>query len=142
MQREVGAYVGGELVIVIDCARLDRAADFWCTVLGYVRAGEAAENDRYQGLIPVDGVGIEVLLQRVPDRKVAKNRIHIDLRTANLQAEVQRALDAGARLVTDQPFDEDGWLWHVLIDPDANEFCVLQPPATYRGKESRPHQAD
>ena len=130
MQREVGAYVGGELVMVIDCARLDRSADFWCTMLGYVRAAEAADDDRYQRLLPADGVGIEVLLQRVPDGKLVKNRLHLDLRTAHLQAEVQRALDAGASLVSDEPLEEDGWRWHVLTDPDANEFCVLQPPPT------------
>jgi len=65
----------------------------------------------------------------VSDPKVAKNRLHLDLRTADLDAEVQRALDTGATLVTAAPIEEYGWRWHVLTDPDANEFCVLQPPA-------------
>ena len=34
----------------------------------------------------------------------------------------------GARRVTDQPIEEYGWAWHVLADPDGNEFSVLQPP--------------
>ncbi|WP_410788724.1 VOC family protein [Kribbella sp. C-35] len=34
----------------------------------------------------------------------------------------------GARLVTEEPVVEAGWVWHVLADPDGNEFCVLQPP--------------
>ncbi len=33
----------------------------------------------------------------------------------------------GLRL-TNEPVHEGGWLWHVLADPDGNEFCVLQPP--------------
>jgi hypothetical protein len=26
---------------------------------------------------------------------------------------------------------EAGWQWHILADPDGNEFCVLQPPASH-----------
>ena len=33
-----------------------------------------------------------------------------------------------ATLITDQAVTEDGWRWHILADPDGNEFCVLQPP--------------
>ena len=33
-----------------------------------------------------------------------------------------------ATLLTSEPDTEDGWLWHILADPDGNEFCVLQPP--------------
>lgn len=122
------AYAGGELVVVIDCARLERAADFWCSMLGYVRAGDAVEGSRYLSLLPRDDAGIEVLLQRVGDAKLVKNRVHLDLRTADLEAEVQRARDAGAAVVTGVPIEEYGWRWHVLTDPDGNEFCVLQPP--------------
>jgi predicted enzyme related to lactoylglutathione lyase len=38
----------------------------------------------------------------------------------------------GARRVTADPIEEYGWIWHVLADPDGNEFCVLQPPADPR----------
>ena len=34
----------------------------------------------------------------------------------------------GATLLTREPVTEDGWSWHILADPDGNEFCVLQPP--------------
>ncbi|MGZ0149537.1 VOC family protein [Kribbella sp. WER1] len=118
-------YSHGELVVVVDVADLDRAADFWTAVLGYVRAGEPSS---YQTLLPSDGAGIEVLLQRVADRKQSKNRVHLDLRTADLDAEVARVLALGARQLTEEPIHEDGWSWHVLTDPDENEFCVLQPP--------------
>jgi predicted enzyme related to lactoylglutathione lyase len=67
----------------------------------------------------------------VPEASNEKNRVHLDLRTADLDAEVQRVRDAGARLVTTSPIDEGGWRWHVLTDPDGNEFCVLQPPAVH-----------
>ena len=119
-------YPHGELVIVIDCSDLDRSAAFWSAVLGYA-AGEPATGS-YRSLGPESGAGIEMLLQRVPDVKHQKNRLHLDLRTPDLEAEVSRVRELGAALLTRQPVAEDGWLWHILADPDGNEFCVLQPP--------------
>jgi predicted enzyme related to lactoylglutathione lyase len=125
-------YLNGEMVIVIDCSDLDGAARFWAGVLGY-QAGPPGDSPggsgRYRGLQPESGVGIDVLLQRVPDAKSQKNRLHLDLRTPDLGAEVSRVLGLGATLLTSEPVAEDGWLWHILADPDGNEFCVLQPPA-------------
>ena len=119
-------YPHGELVIVIDCADLDRSAAFWSAALGYTAS--PAGTGPYRGLEPESGAGIDVLLQRVPDVKGQKNRLHLDLRTPDLDAEVRRVLGLGATLLTSEPVTEDGWLWHILADPDGNEFCVLQPP--------------
>jgi predicted enzyme related to lactoylglutathione lyase len=120
-------YPNGELVIVIDCSDLDRSARFWADVLGYT-AGLPGTGP-YRGLTPESGAGIDLLLQRVPDAKGQKNRLHLDLRTPDLETEVRRVVGLGARLLTREPVTEDGWLWHILADPDGNEFCVLQPPA-------------
>ena len=123
-------YPQGEVVVVLDCADLKRAADFWCAVLGH-RAGPDVSRI-YLSLFPENGGGPELLLQKVPERKSAqKNRVHLDLRTPDLEAEVQRVVAAGATMLTDGPIDEGGWRWHVLADPDGNEFCVLQPPAEH-----------
>lgn len=90
----------------------------------------------YQGLIPADGPGAEVLLQQVPDEKRQKNRLYLDLRTPELEPEVRRVLSIGASLLTEEPMQESGWRWgwrwQVLADPDSNEFCVVQPPDSYR----------
>ena len=109
MHREPSPYLRGELVVVIDCSDLDRSAHFWTGVLGYVRDGVAT--GRYQSLLPADGQGAEVLLQFDP--------------------ELHRLLRLGARALTEEPVSEAGWRWHILADPDGNEFCVLQPPASY-----------
>ena len=119
-------YPHGELVIVIDCADLDRSAAFWSAVLGYTAS--PAATGPYRSLEPESGAGIDVLLQRVPDVKGQKNRLHLDLRTPDLDGEVRRVLGLGATLLTSEPIIEDGWSWHILADPDGNEFCVLQPP--------------
>lgn len=127
MHRRPHPYRHGELVIVLDCADLDRSADFWTAVLGYVP--DVTASATYRALIPSGGDGIEILLQRVPEVKAQKNRLRLDLRTADLQREVQRVMDLGATVLTDEPVAEEGWRWHILADPDGNEFCVLQPPA-------------
>jgi predicted enzyme related to lactoylglutathione lyase len=129
MRREPLPYLHGELVVVIDCSSLERSAHFWAAALGYVREGDPA--GRYQSLLPADGTGAEVLLQKVPESKNAKNRVHLDLRTRDLAAETGRLAALGARVLTAQPVSEHGWRWHILADPDGNEFCVLQPPAGY-----------
>ena len=96
-------------------------------MLGYT-ASPAGDRAPYRGLQPDSGAGIDVLLQWVPDIKREKNRLHLDLRTPDLDAEVRRVLDLGATLLTSEAVTEDGWFWHILADPDGNEFCVLQPP--------------
>jgi predicted enzyme related to lactoylglutathione lyase len=121
------AYRGGELVVVIDCSDLDRSAQFWSAVLGY-EPGRVTTGP-YRSLQPQPPLaGIEVLLQRVPEPKQQKSRLHLDLRTADLDAEAARVTGLGATRLTAGPIAEDGWRWHVLADPDGNEFCVLQPP--------------
>jgi predicted enzyme related to lactoylglutathione lyase len=115
------------LVVVVDCADLDRSATFWCGVLGYERE-PGNPSATYRSLLPPGGDGVELLLQRVVEPKTAKNRVHLDLRVPDLSAEVTRVTALGARVLTDAPIEEDGWSWHVLADPDGNEFCVLRPP--------------
>ena len=53
MPHKPHTYLRGELVVVIDCSDLGRAADFWTSVLGYVR--EPQGSGRYQSLVPADG---------------------------------------------------------------------------------------
>ena len=118
-----------ELAIVLDYADLKRSATFWCGVLGY--RAEFSSPGRYQSLLPPDGNGIELLLQRVPEPKTTKTRLHLDLRVPDLEAETTRVTALGARRLTTAPIEEDGWTWHVLADPDGNEFCVLQPPPVH-----------
>lgn len=120
---------GGHLAIVLDCADLHRAAEFWSAALGYVRVGET--DGPYQALVPADGRGIELLLQRVPEAKTSKSRLHLDLRTRDLEGEVERIVALGATQLTAEAVVEAGWRWHVLADPDGNELCVLEPPSSY-----------
>jgi hypothetical protein len=69
-------------------------------------------------------VAPDILFVKVPDHKVSKNRLHLDLRPADQQAEVDRLLALGA---TPADIGQGDTRWVVLADPEGNEFCVLQP---------------
>jgi hypothetical protein len=64
------------------------------------------------------------LFAKVPERKIAKNRMHIDLAAPDRETEVARLLELGATRVADM--NEWGYEWTVLQDPEGNEFCVAQ----------------
>jgi hypothetical protein len=63
----------------------------------------------------------------VPEGKVVKNRVHLDLRPHDSMAkEVDRMLALGA---TEQRFvEEENSFWTIMLDPEGNEFCVLRGP--------------
>lgn len=60
-------------------------------------------------------------LHRVPESRVGKNRVHLDLSTDDLAGQVDRISGLGATVV--RRFDEGGWV--VLADTDGNQFCVI-----------------
>ncbi|HWG01955.1 MAG TPA: VOC family protein [Trebonia sp.] len=82
-------YLNGHLVVVLDCRDLERSVRFWSRALGYTSEREpGAATGTYLSLLPPDdahGRGLEILLQRTQDDKAAKNRLHLDLRTRDLQ---------------------------------------------------------
>jgi Glyoxalase-like domain len=61
----------------------------------------------------------------VPEGKVVKNRVHLDLLPTNRSRneEVERLLGIGATLVEDHR-KADGAGWVTLADPEGNEFCL------------------
>jgi len=69
--------------LVLDCHDPEVLADFWTAALGYVRLGAAGN---YVLLVDPDRTGPKLLLQRVPEAKSAKNRMHIDIVTADITA--------------------------------------------------------
>jgi hypothetical protein len=73
---------------------------------------------------PEDGVSPGILFLRVPEPKLVKDRLHIDLRPEDQAAEVARAEAMGATRVDIGQGDDVSWV--VLADPDGNEFCILR----------------
>lgn len=79
------------------------------------------ENEGWYVITELPG-GLRLSFQKVSDPTPGKNRIHLDLTTADPAAEVDRLLQAGATKVADHEID--GFTWVVLADPDGNQFCV------------------
>jgi predicted enzyme related to lactoylglutathione lyase len=119
--------VAAKLGLVVDCLDPDRLGAFWAEALGYVQAGSAGS---YALLLPAAGDGPKLLLQRVPEAKAGKNRVHFDIDAADIEAEAARLGGLGAHRVSDAPMSEHGTSWIVLADPEGNEFCVCDGGAT------------
>ena len=135
-------------------------SSFWRDVLGYVhpappgvelpadadplaawddfleRAGVPAdERNRASAIQDPDGLGPRVFFQQVPEGKVAKNRVHLDVRAAPglvgeermavLEAECHRLVGLGAARVQRYEPDPPMGLGHIVMtDPEGNEFCL------------------
>ncbi|MFC0042706.1 VOC family protein [Actinomadura rayongensis] len=112
-----------DLVWVLDCADPAALAPFWADLLGWTVRGDGG---RYEAVLDADGE-TRMLLQRVPEPKTVKNRMHLDLRVSDMDVWLPRALGLGASVVRG-PFDDEGWLTTVLADPQGNEFCLIVPP--------------
>jgi predicted enzyme related to lactoylglutathione lyase len=109
------------IALVLDCADPERLAEFWGPALGYVSLGEAGA---YVVLLPDGKPGPKLLLQRVPEPKAVKNRMHLDIETADIAAEAARLEALGARRAQPDELHEHGTTWIVMADPEGNEFCV------------------
>ncbi len=111
--------------IDVDSADPRRAADFWQEALGWRRTHESDQEVVLEPPAgsPEDGVSPDILFLRVPEGKTVKNRLHLDLRPDDQQAELARLLALGARRA-DVGQDETSWI--VLQDPEGNELCLLR----------------
>ncbi len=123
----------------IQCLNIDTAdpaglASFWESALGWRRTHEQDDEVVLEPPAgsPEDGVVPDLLFARVPEEKIVKNRLHLDLRPIDQAAEVARLESLGARRVdVGQGADVT---WVVMADPHGNEFCVLRPlPPELRG---------
>lgn len=119
--------------ITVDCVHPASIARFWAAALeGYeVAPYDAAELERLRSMgldDPEDDPSVLVQgpearprlwFQRVPEPKTVKNRVHLDLRADDITSEVARLVSLGAVVVEER--DDD---FHVMRDPEGNEFCI------------------
>ena len=136
--------------VVFDCADPDKLAEFWAVALGYKLeeppTGFATWPDYLKSLqIPEDewggasiedpeGKGPRIYFQLVPEGKIVKNRLHLDLNTgggrgnplevrkSRIEAEAARLIGFGAKII--RVGEEYDGFWIVMGDPEGNEFCL------------------
>ena len=103
---------------------------FWSRLLERPLADDDKPGDP-EALIADPAGGPALLFVRVEEGKMAKNRLHLDLKPKGRTRaeEVERALALGARLLDDRT-RPDGGGWVVLADPEGNEFCVERAAST------------
>jgi predicted enzyme related to lactoylglutathione lyase len=106
--------------VVIDCHDCDSLAEFWAAVLGGTPVRESPE---WVAVVMADG-STTVSFQQVPEAKVGKNRVHLDVLVTDLEQGAARCVELGATQVTDRRVDPIGD-FIVLLDPEGNEFCVV-----------------
>ncbi|MDX6206731.1 MAG: hypothetical protein QOF39_2788 [Frankiales bacterium] len=113
--------------IVVDCADPQALAQFWCAVLGWVVTEAEADvvEVRPEGTDARTSIVPSLLFIRVPEAKTGKNRLHLDVNTfdSDQGAELERLLGLGA---TPVDVGQGEQRWHVLADPEGNEFCLLR----------------
>ena len=138
-----------QVQVTFDCAEPERVARFWCEVLGYVvppppegfaswddfnRALPPEQQDSAFACVDPTGVGPRLFFQRVPECKVVKNRVHLDVRAGTglvgderlsaLEAERDRLVDLGASCVRVMRADGINESCIVMQDVEGNEFCL------------------
>ena len=106
--------------VVVDATDPARLGRWWAEVLDY-RILREAPNELVIGAEGDDGPAI--VFTAVTEPKSGKNRLHLDLRPTDRDAEVERLVNMGARHVDIGQTTEVAWI--VLADPEGNEFCVL-----------------
>jgi predicted enzyme related to lactoylglutathione lyase len=119
--------------LVIDAADPSRLASFWAAALGWqLEADEPDEAEVLPAGFDYPGAAaLPLVFVPVPESKITKNRIHLDLATTSAEhqaAEVDRLLALGAVRVD---IGQGQVPWEVMADPEGNEFCVLEPRDIY-----------
>lgn len=139
--------MGRRLQIAIDCSDPARLAAFWAEVLSYTpvdppggheswiefSVGEAHDpGEQWMMIADPEGRGPTVLFHRVPEPKIVKNRLHLDVWPPRVdpeadvhhvvETEVAKLVGLGATRLRTR--DDDGEFYVVMQDPEGNEFCV------------------
>lgn len=119
--------------LCVDCAEPERLARWWAEVLGW----QVTVDDEDEAWVSPGSGDLTggMLFLRVPEDKTVKNRLHLDLRPtdgSSQEAELERLLSLGATRVDVGQRDAS---WHVLADPDGNEFCLLRSTPTELAEE-------
>lgn len=143
--------------VTFDCADPGLLTSFWATALGYEIENPpegfetwnaywrsrglpeqelSDDHDAADSLIDPEGTSPRIWFQQVPERKVVKNRLHldlgvgggrgvpVDLRRERVDAEADRLIAAGATTLRVLEHEVEGHYAVVMQDPEGNEFCL------------------
>ena len=120
----------GETLVVVDNVRLcidandvTRIAEYWAALFGY-RIREVDGEDSWRHLEPPGPMLPKLTIQPVPEQKVLKNRLHLDVFVTDPEPWITRCVELGGTRLWRQE-DPDDW-FQVIGDPEGNEFCICR----------------
>ena len=121
--------MGGEpliewIEVTVDCADVGAVAEFWRELLGLARLEDPLPGWR-RAASSVPG-GPALTFQPVPEPKVGKTRVHLDLRTGDLAAALARVRALGGDWTGEVHVYDEGTV-AVMADPEGTWFCLLGP---------------
>ncbi len=108
------------LASTIDCIDLEAMTEFWSSLLDV----EYEIHEPYGFLAPTEGRRATLWIQRVPEPKVGKNRVHLDFVVQDLAAACERVVSLGGSIG-----DRSNWqdfVWNTCADPEGNLFDIMQ----------------
>jgi len=128
--------------VVIDAASPRAIGEWWAGALGYIEQPPPPGFDTWEAALEAAGMDPEVMedlafaivdptgndprvfFQKVPEAKVVKNRVHLDLNVGPdaMDAKADELIADGATL--EGRYDQPHGTWITLLDPEGNEFCV------------------
>ncbi|MEM8535930.1 MAG: VOC family protein [Chloroflexota bacterium] len=102
--------------IIVDCENPPALATFWAAALD---VNVVFANERLSSIVDPQGLIPEIEFQSVPEPKTVKNRLHFDIRATDREAEMQRLIGLGGKVI------EQFKTWTVMADPEGHEFCIV-----------------
>lgn len=107
--------------ITVDCRDPQELAAFWSALLG----GQVSEPLPGWRRVALPDDGPVVTLQPVPEPKVGKTRIHLDVVVADMVSAVEEIIGRGGRWTGERHDYAEGVVL-VMADPEGNEFCIVR----------------
>jgi hypothetical protein len=107
--------------LVLDCADPEKLVEFWREALDY---REYFTDSSFAVLVPKEGIASPLVLQGVPEPKVGKNRMHLDIVVDDIEPEIARLQALGAQRLDEGVQSVGDIKWVRMADPEQNEFCV------------------
>jgi len=106
--------------VTLDCHDPEQLSRFWSALMEVEVEGRWGE---YVILAPQPKRGVRLGLQKVPEPKQGKNRMHIDFMVRDLDEAKAKVLELGGSLVENH--EDADYHWWVAADPEGNEFCIV-----------------
>jgi predicted enzyme related to lactoylglutathione lyase len=138
-----GPAAGIPAYIVIDTQNPYEIAPSWCALLG-VEVIQDRDEGHVVTLGPSPNLPGSMLLtlQKVPEAKAGKNRVHFDVYVDDIDAATAQVAELGGQRWAEHSatLDDGGWISRIMADPEGNEFCLVLNPSKAQAWQRAPHE--